>query len=387
MIKIVRIIARLNIGGPAINAVLLTEGLDKDKFITCLVAGKIDPSEGDMSYLAKEKNIDFILINELCRNINIIKDLKAFWKIYKIIKKEKPDIVHTHTAKAGTLGRLAAFLARVPIRVHTFHGHVFDGYFNSIATRVFVGVEKALGRITTRVITVSNSVANDVSMRYNIVPKEKVAVILLGFDLDRFLTADSRKGRLKQELDLANDCFLVGIVGRLVPIKNHKMFFDAIKILVANGIKVKALIVGDGQLRRELESYTEQIKIKNNILFLGWRKDLENIYPDLDVVCLTSLNEGTPVSLIEAMACGKPVVATNVGGVKDVVDEGKSGFLAPPGDVNCFADLLSGLLKNDAKRSAMGVYGRNSVMAKFTKERLVKDTKGLYENLLKERKG
>ena len=386
MIKIVRIIARLNIGGPAINAVLLTEGLDKDKFTTRLVTGKVDLHEGDMSYLAKEKNIDFVLIDELGRNLNIVRDLKAFWKIYKIIKNERPDIVHTHTAKAGALGRLAAFLAGVPIKVHTFHGHVFDGYFNSISTRVFIVIEKVLGMLTTKVITVSNSVANDVSMRYNIVPKEKVAVILLGFDLDRFFTADSRKGHLKQESNLSSDYLLVGMVGRLVPIKNHRMFIDAIKVLITNGMKVKALIVGDGQLRRELENYAEQIEIKNNVLFLGWRKDLENIYPDLDVVCLTSLNEGTPVSLIEAMASGKPVVATDVGGVRDVVNEGKSGFLVPSGDVNRFADSLSELLKNDSMRSTMGVYARKSVMVKFTKERLVKDTEDLYENLLKERK-
>jgi len=388
MIKIVRIIARLNIGGPAINAVLLSEGLNGNGFKTVLVAGSIEKSEGDMSYLAYQRGVSPVVVNELSRSIDPLKDLMALWKIYRIIKTEKPDIVHTHTAKAGTLGRLAAILAGVPVRVHTFHGHVFDGYFNKITARAFIAIERFLGRFTTKIIAVSNSVANDVSIRYNIVPNAKIAVIPLGFDLERFFTSSSNKGRLKKELGLAEDCLLVGIAGRLVPIKNHKMFLDAAKKILATSpysLVTKFIIVGDGELRRELENYATKTGIADKVVFLGWRRDLDYIYADLDVVCLTSLNEGTPVSLIEAMASSKPVVATDVGGVKDIVKNGVNGLLVQSGDVNGFRDAVINLLQDAEKRGEMGDKGKEFVKADYNKDRLIKDTEQLYINLLKEK--
>ena len=387
VIKIVRIIARLNIGGPAINAVLLSEGLNDNGFKTTFVTGSIEKDEGDMSYFAYERGVRPVIVNELSREINVFKDLIALWKIYKIVKKEKPDIVHTHTAKAGALGRIAAILAGVPVRVHTFHGHVFDGYFNNAATRIFIAIERFLGRFTAKIISVSNSVANDVVMRYNIVPKGKVAVIPLGFDLQRFFAIDKYKGNLKKELGLNEDILLVGIVGRLVPIKNHKMFLDAARKILATShysLTTKFIIVGDGELRQELEEYVDKIGIRQHVVFLGWRRDLESIYADLDIVCLTSLNEGTPVSLIEAMACGKPVVATDVGGVKDIVKESINGLLVPSGDVDGFRSAIINILQDNEKRMRMGDNGREFVRANFGKGRLIEDTKRLYENLLKE---
>jgi glycosyltransferase involved in cell wall biosynthesis len=395
-VKIVRIIARLNIGGPAINAVLLSEGLNRDGFKTTLVTGSITEGEGDMSYFAKERAVSPVLINELSRKINLLKDLKALFKIYKIIKKERPDIVHTHTAKAGALGRLAAVLAGVPVRVHTFHGHIFEGYFSVLSTKIFIAIEKFLGRFTTRVIVVSTSVAEDISIRYNIAPKEKIAVIPLGFDLEVFFDIDTYRGRLRKELGLADDVLLVGIVGRLVPIKNHKMFLDAAKSLITCSLPAvaqsdgrpgppvtKFIIVGDGQLRQELEKYIEKIGIKQHVIFLGWRKDLEKIYADLDVVCLTSLNEGTPVSLIEAMASAKPVVATDVGGVRDIVTHGENGLLVSSSDTSGFGKALLEMLEDSQKRMAMGTNGRRFVSENFRDERLIRDMKSMYGELLK----
>jgi len=380
MIKIVRIIARLNIGGPAINVVLLSEGLKDDGFETTLITGRVEESEGDMSYFALEKGINPVIVNELARSISPIKDIKALCKIYRIIRKEQPDIVHTHTAKAGVVGRMAAILAGVPVKVHTFHGHVFEGYFSSLATKVFIAIERFLGRFTDKVVAVSNSVENDVSMRYNIVSKDKVAVIQLGFELEKFFEADKNKGRLRQELGLGSDVLLIGIVGRLVPVKNHKMFLDVVKKVPA-----KFIIVGDGELRQELENYAAELGIRDKVVFLGWRRDLENIYVDLDVVCLTSLNEGTPVSLIEAMASARPVLATDVGGVRDIVKNNENGLLVQSNDVDGFNKALLSMLEDREKRLEMGRYGREFVNENFRKERLIKDTENLYKSLLKEK--
>lgn len=380
MKKVVRIIARLNIGGPAINTVLLSAGLDKFGFKTCLVAGTVGVNEGDMEYFAREHCVKPVIVNDLTREINVLKDLKALWKVYRIIRREKPDIVHTHTAKAGTLGRLAAILAGVPVKVHTFHGHIFDGYFSGLATKVFIAIERFLGRFTDKVVVVSNSVENDVSMRYNIVSKDKVAVIQLGFELEKFFEADKNKGRLRQELGLGSDVLLIGIVGRLVPVKNHKMFLDVVKKVPA-----KFIIVGDGELRQELENYAAELGIRDKVVFLGWRRDLENIYVDLDVVCLTSLNEGTPVSLIEAMASARPVLATGVGGVRDIVKNNENGLLVQSNDVDGFSKALLSMLEDREKRLEMGRYGRKFVNENFRKERLIKDTENLYNSLLKEK--
>jgi len=386
-IKIVRIITRLNIGGPVINAVLLSEGLSRYGFSSCLVAGNIEQGEGDMSYFACERGVKPIIIHELVRSIGLLKDLKALWKIYRIIKREKPDIVHTHTAKAGTLGRIASVLAGVPVRVHTFHGHVFDGYFNKVTAKIFIVIERFLARFTTKIIAVSNSVAEAVWKEYDIAPREKIEVIPLGFDLEKFLAADRYKGVLKKELGLNSDILLAGIVGRLVPIKNHKLFLDAAKTLVTHNLSLttKFVIVGNGELRGDLEEYANKLGIKKDVIFLGWRRDLETIYADLDIVCLTSFNEGTPVSLIEAMASSKPVIATDVGGVKDIVKDGVSGRLVCSGDVNNLGAAILELLEDGNKRLEMGDNGRMFVRENFNKHRLIEDTKNLYEVLLKKR--
>jgi len=336
-----------------------------------------------MSYFADERHVKPVYVGELARSINPFKDLRALWKIYKVIKRERPLIVHTHTAKAGTLGRTAAILAGVPVRVHTFHGHVFDGYFNGLTARVFIFIERFLGRFTTKIVTVSNSVANDVTLKYNIVPKEKIRVIPLGFDLGRFFRSDENAAGLKKELGLPDDSLLVGIVGRLVPVKNHKMFLDMAK--EAGARKTKFIIIGDGELRLELESYAKQIGMERDVIFLGWRRDLENIYAGLDVACLTSLNEGTPVSLIEAMASARPVVSTDVGGVKDIVKDGVNGRLVSSGDTAAFAKAVLDLLNDSGKRAKMGIAGRSFVKINYNKDRLIEDTKNLYEELLKEK--
>ncbi len=393
-IKVLRIIARLNIGGPAIHTVILAEGLDKNRFESLLVCGSTGRGEGDMLYYAHAKNITPIFIPELKRELNFFNDISAFKKIYNIIQIEKPDIIHTHTAKAGTLGRAAGILYNLfhpfsdKVRlVHTFHGHVFEGYFNSACSRFFVLIEKTMAFFTTKIITVSESVKREL-IALRIAKEDKIEIIPLGFDLEPFLGVPFKCGSVLN----------IGIVGRLVPVKNHKLFLDAAARLIADNpeLQLKFKIIGDGELREELERYSAALCIKNNVDFLGWHRDLAGIYASLDIVALTSINEGTPVSLIEAMACARTVVATDVGGVRDLLGGEvaaktmpstelfrvlERGVIVRPGDPVAFSYALGFILQNNAIRKNMEEKARDFVKIKFTRKRLLKDMEKLYGSL------
>jgi glycosyltransferase involved in cell wall biosynthesis len=385
-IKVLRIIARLNIGGPAIHTILLTEGLNKDKFDSLLVSGIVGDGEEDMSYLAEEKGIKPIIIPELGRKISFKNDLIAFWKLYKLIRRESPDIIHTHTAKAGTLGRLAGILYNLVTGywllvtgkqrcklIHTFHGHVLHSYFGKIMTWLFIWIERILARFTDRIIVVNERIKKDL-LGLGIGNPKKIAVIPLGLDLEKLLMISTN----------TNPTPRVGIVGRLVSVKNHRMFLDAIRLFLTqhptSNTQYQFFIVGDGELRDELENYAERLGIRDSVIFTGWQRDLERLYSDLDIITLTSLNEGTPVSLIEAMAAGKVVIATDVGGVKDLLDTTR-GILVKSEDVEGFAQGLSLLLNNEDLRKRIGQSGREFVKNRFTKERLIRDIENLYELL------
>jgi len=394
-IKVLRIIARLNIGGPAIHAILLTQGLDKAHFESLLVCGNIDRNEGDMLYYAAQNNISPVFTPELKRQLSFINDTVAFIKICRIIKTYRPHIIHTHTAKAGTLGRLAGvfynlnhpFSPRRIKLIHTFHGHIFEGYFSRFQSKVFVLIERFLAFFTARIITVSESVKRElVSLR--IARKDKIEVIPLGLEIESFFDIPRRDEAV----------FNVGIIGRLVPIKNHRLFLDAVAKVAADnpGLNLRFKIIGDGELREYLEEYAHKLNINKQVDFLGWQRDLANVYADLDIVALTSLNEGTPVSLIEAMAAGRGVVATDVGGVRDLlgakIDMGikpdanfrilERGIIVKSGDVNGFTEALVYLLDNSKLRKDMGIAGREYVRRNFGKERLIRDVEGLYEEIL-----
>jgi glycosyltransferase involved in cell wall biosynthesis len=381
--KIVRIISRLNIGGPAIHTILLSSSLNKDGYTDILVCGQPSQFEGDMHELAKSNNIKPVMVPTLQRDISICRDIKAFFKLYSIIRKERPDIVHTHTAKAGTLGRLAAVLAGVPVRVHTFHGHVFDGYFNPSRAKVFLLIERFLALFTDRVVTVSSSVRNEIVNKLKIADESKSIVIPLGLDLDKYLRCTAGFGSLRKRFGLGSDAILVGIVGRLVPVKNHKMFLDAaLKVIETMPNRdIKFFIVGDGELNEGLKQYASALGLGGKVIFTGWVDDLAGVYSDLDIVALTSLNEGTPVSLIEAMASGKAVIATDVGGVRDIINDGACGVLARSTDVDDFCSKLKGLIRDKEARIRLGANARKTVASRYARERLVKDVKSLYEGL------
>lgn len=393
-IKVLRIIARLNIGGPAIHTVLLTQGLDNSRFESLLVYGSIGKDEGDMSDYAPRKHIKPIFIPELRRELNFLNDIAALYKIYNIIKREQPDIIHTHTAKAGALGRFAGILyhwfhpfARKQIRlIHTFHGHIFEGYFNKFTTKIFILIERFLALFTDKIITVSESVKNElISLRIS--KEDEIEMIPLGLELENLLGISPREDAVLN----------VGIVGRLVPIKNHRLFLEAAARVIADnpGLRLRFKIIGDGELRKDLEKYAHKLNIQEQVDFLGWQKDLVTVYSKLDIVALTSINEGTPVSLIEAMASGRAVVATDVGGVGDLLgkeievsvkpgDDFKvleRGVIVKPSDSDGFATALNFILQNNTLRKDMGELARNFVKDRFSRERLIKDIENLYNSV------
>ena len=383
-IKVLRIIARLNIGGPAIHTILLTAGLNNERFEPLLVTGVEGRREGNMLDLAAAKGVEPIVIPELRRNPSPKDALIALVKLYRLIRRQRPQIVHTHTTTAGLLGRLAARLAGVPIVLHTFHGHVLRGYFGPLQSKALVWMERLLARITDRIVTVSEGQRRELA-GYGIAPLEKIAVVPLGFELDDLLSCESHRGELRRELGLSDNAKLVGIVARLVPIKNHRLFLRAAKLVAEAVPQARFLVVGDGELREGLEAYARDLGLDGRVIFTGWRRDLSRLYADLDVVALTSINEGTPVSLIEAMAARVPVVATAVGGVPDVVADGETGCLVEAGDAEGLAEAITELLRNPERAKAMGRAGREAVYPRFAAQTLFTNIERLYTELLRQK--
>jgi len=381
-----RIITRLNIGGPAIHAALLQEGLEQEGVQTVLVTGKVGKEEGDMSYLLTGREKTPLILPELRREIHPLYDIVCLWKLFQIMRRERPDIVHTHMAKAGTLGRLAATFAGVPIRIHTFHGHVFQGYFRSFTTQWFLAIERFLAKRSDCLVAVSDHVRQEICHQYRLDSGERVRVIPIGLDLTPFLQLNGKNGLLRKELGLSSEVQLIGIVGRLVPIKNHAFFLRAAEALIQKNKNLHYIIVGGGEEESTLRRLVKEKGLSRFVTFLGWRKDLPTVYSDLDVVVLTSLNEGTPVSLIEAMASGKAVVATRVGGVPDVVQDGMTGYTVPVGDLPSFTEKVEHLLSNPVLRERMGEAGRKWVTDHFSKQKLLQNIRKLYEELLEHKR-
>lgn len=359
-VKILRVIARLNIGGPAVHVINLCAGLDPQRFETTLVCGGVGQNEGDMGYLAAAAGVHPVLMPALQRAIAPLADLAALLQLYKLMRRIRPEIVDTHTFKAGALGRVAAWLAGVPVRVHTFHGHVFQGYGGWLQSALIAWLERGLGRLTTRVFSVSQLVNDDLLAR-RIVPASKLRVFPVVLDLAPFASAALR-GAFRAELGIAAGVALVGNIGRLVPIKNQALFLQIAALLVQRGFGGKFVLVGDGELRAELEQRARLLQLSDRIYFCGWRRDLAGVLADLDVMVNTSLNEGTPVAIIEAMAARVPVVATSVGGVPDLVIHGSTGFLVPAESAEACADAVEVALRTDpvlldrAQRFALETY-------------------------------
>jgi glycosyltransferase involved in cell wall biosynthesis len=391
MVKVLRILNRFNIGGPTHNATFLTKFLEPE-FKTKLIAGKKLESEAGSEFILKNYEIDYDIIDDMSRSINPLKDFRSFIKIRRIIKDFKPDIVHTHASKSGALGRLASISMRVPIIVHTFHGHVFHSYFGYLKTKFYIFLERYLASKSSAIIAISKLQQEELINDFKICSPNKMHVIPLGFDLQKFQSnVDLNRDLFRKEFGLLDDEIAIGIVGRLTPIKNHTFFLKAIQnIQNKTSSKFKVFIIGDGEDKKYIQNLANKFQLKNNlsdqdnplIYFTSWRKDMDVVYAGLDIVALTSLNEGTPVTLIEAQAANKPIVSTNVGGVLDVVLEGITANTCSREDINSFSINLSNLVDNSDLRKEMGSSGYNHVNSLFSYKRLVKDVSTLYKNLL-----
>jgi glycosyltransferase involved in cell wall biosynthesis len=418
--KVLRIIARLNVGGPARHVAWLEAGLRARGVESLLVAGVVPPGEDDMSYFAGRLGVRPHVVPEMSREISP-KDAVTVWKLYRLMLRERPDVVHTHTAKAGTVGRVAGALYRYltpsalagrPRRcrfVHTYHGHIFHSYYGRWKTRLFLAVEQALARLTDRIVVISPQQFEEIHGRFGVGRRRQFRVIPLGLDTRSYDDWAARRALLRREWGAGDAEVLVGIVGRLTEVKNHLLFLEAAALLkrrraheAGAGVpapdgaaRVRFVVVGDGHLRADLEGQARALGLRDDVKFAGLRDDPENFYPALDVVALTSRNEGTPLTLIEAMANARPTVATAVGGVVDLlggVEERElrrshpwqtceRGVQVRPGDAEAFADALAHLVGDEGLRRALGERGREFVEQNYSVERLVSDVLGLYEEL------
>lgn len=384
----VRIIARLNIGGPAIQAITLSQRLLG--YDTTLVRGREAPDEGSMDHLAKELNVRPVLVSTMRRNPGW-RDLPALVALVRVIRRTRPEIVHTHAAKGGALGRAAALIANAgrprPLIVHTYHGHSLTGYFAPRTASVFRRIERLLGRRTDRLIAVSPEVRDEL-VAMGVAPAEKFEVVPLGLDLSPFMIEEAVRDRMRQELraelKIPSEATVVTLIARLVPIKRVDRFLSAAREL-SDLPDVRFLIVGDGELHAQLRESPDARALDRRLTWAGFRRDMPAVCFASDVVVQTSDNEGTPVSLIEAQAAGVPVVSTNVGGTASVVEDPVTGFLVERDDLQGLVAAVRSLCSDPELRARFGRAGQDRARSRFTLERLVTDIDRLYQRELASR--
>jgi glycosyltransferase involved in cell wall biosynthesis len=396
MYRIVRIINRFNLGGPTYNVTYLTRYLAPE-FETLLIGGMKDESEASSEFILQQNGLTPTIVPEMRRSINPANDIVAYKKIKQLIKDFKPHIVHTHAAKSGTLGRLAAFSCNVPITLHTFHGHVFHSYFGGMQTAVYKNIERYLAKRTTALVALSEIQRHELSEVHHIAEASKFHIVPLGFDLAKFWTdKETKRKNFRDKYCIQDDELAIGIVGRLVPIKNHHLFLKAFQqTKAASTSKIKAFIIGDGELKEQLMNYCKELSLSftsrvdlhpsSDVVFTSWIKEVDIANAGLDIVALSSLNEGTPVSLIEAEAAGKPIISTQTGGIENVVIPGETALLSPVGDTQAFAVNLIKLVNNKELRLKLSQKGEDFVKDRFHYSALVKNMSNLYRELLKQR--
>ena len=387
-VRVMRVIARLNIGGPAIQAITLTQRLDSLGYDTTLIRGSESAFEGTMDHLAAEQGVHPIRVAALRRDPGL-HDLVALIALMRIIRRERPQIVHTHAAKAGTLGRIAALLVparRRPALVHTYHGHSLSGYFGSRRQRAYLAIERTLAKRTHRLIAVSAEVRDEL-VALGVASPDRFEVIELGFDLSPFQLADperSRRGvQLRAELGIPDDAYVVTLIARLVAIKRVDRFLQLAGAF-SDRDDVRLVVVGDGDLRDRLRASEDAVRLGSQLVWTGFRHDIPAVCFASDVVVLTSDNEGTPVSLIEAQAAGTPVVSTRVGGVTTVVRDGVTGFVVDKADESAFAQAVSQILDDPPLAARLGRAGAQHAR-RFALDALVERIDHLYRRLLSER--
>lgn len=402
-IKLMRIIARLNVGGPAVHCTTLSSKLSQYGYETVLVTGQPGEAEADFEQVfgISQMNFKLIHLNRLQRMISIFGDFQTLWELIQLMKKERPQIVHTHTAKAGVLGRVAAFVTGVPIVVHTFHGHVLSGYFSKPFSYLIRWIEKILALKTTKIVTLSPNLQHELSCRFKLAPSSKFRVIPLGREISQFWESEKYKGELRKELGIHDqNVFLIGTLGRLVPIKDQRTLLKAFSLIDGKNSHIHLVICGEGNLKEDLKKYTSELGISNRVHFLGWRADLPRIYADLDCFVLSSKNEGTPLSIIESFASGCPVISTRVGGVPDMfhertqsqevssnsneirdLDLKAEGILVQPQNPNALKHAIQIFHENRKLRFDCSVAAKKASHA-YSVDSLAKNVDSLYQELL-----
>lgn len=393
MPRVLTIINRLNLGGPAFHVAILTKHLQKE-FEVKLLAGTKQDSEESSDFIISEMGLTFTPLKEMKRSINPFKDLQVYREIRKIIREFKPDIVHTHAAKAGALGRLAAYHENVPVIIHTFHGHVFHSYFHPLKTKVFLKIERFLARRSSAIIAISDRQKRELAVHYKVCEPEKIHVIPLGFDLSRFQEdTDKKRKEFRDRFLLEDDEIAIGIIGRLVPVKNHSLFItSAANVLKKTKKRVRFFIIGDGESKNDIMyeanrlgidyCYFPKEKKRSDLTFCSWVRNVDMCIAGLDIVALCSYNEGTPVSLIEAQAGGRPIITTNVGGIENVVLKNETALMVSGHNYDDFSDAMLKLIEDDELRKQLGERGWEFVKEKFHYTRLIKEMSTLYHELL-----
>ncbi|MFO8145679.1 MAG: glycosyltransferase [Candidatus Syntrophosphaera sp.] len=379
-IKIVRIITRLSISGSSQHVMEMAAMFNSGRYSTTVVYGNVESYEQDNLYLANDLGLNMINLPRMKREISPVNDILTIWKLWRIMRKIKPDIVHTHTAKAGQVGRLAAWLAGVPIIIHTFHGNNFKGYFGRFFSGVSVNLERLMARLSTCIIAISERQRREL-LAFRIAPVGKIRVIPRGIDLGRIKYGSGDAGKFKQEQGIHRDKKLIGFIGRLTQIKNPYCFINVAARVLKERRDAVFIFAGDGEMTEELRSRVNSLGLRENVIFTGFIKDLRPLYADLDALLLTSFNEGTPVAILESMANSVPVIASRVGGVPDLIEDGVSGSLFDPEDAGGFAKCVLDLLEDPAKYQKMAEAVAETINRDYTLARLRENMEALIQEL------
>jgi glycosyltransferase involved in cell wall biosynthesis len=383
-IRVLRVIARLNMGGPAIHVASLAAGLETRGYHTTLVAGSLARGEDSMAFLAERLGVSVVSVPEIQREISFLHDARSILRLADLMRSERPHILHTHTAKAGAVARAAALLAgaaRPPVVVHTFHGHVLKGYFDPARTSFFRQVERSLARASDVLVAVSPEVRDEL-VSLGVAPRQKFAVIRLGIPLEERLAATENDEDYRRLYGIPPAAFVVGWVGRMTGVKDTGAALEIVRATRERGVDAVLCMVGDGPDREQLEQLAHELGIARSCYFVGYQEDVAGYYRLFDAFVLPSVNEGTPVSAIESLASGTPVVANRVGGVPDVVFDGVDGFLVEPGDIESAAEKLEALARDPGLRKTLGDAGRDRIIGRYAVPRLVDDVDRLYRALL-----
>jgi len=380
-IKILHIITRLDLGGSSTNTIDTVVRLGEKGYDVSLLVGKTNDPNGEIKAELKGEDVKYLFINELCREISPINDWKAFWRIYHLMRREKFTIVHTHSSKAGIVGRWAAKFAGAKIVIHTPHGHIFYGYFNFFITRMYVYIERITSLVTDRIITLTD-IGKQEHVQLKVAHENKFQTIYSGIDLNKFKKGPLVAARVREEFSIKEEDVLLGTVARLDPIKGCEYLVDAMKFILQKYPNTKLILVGDGSERKTLEEKCRSYGIDKNVIFAGQRDDVSDILSALDIFILPSLNEGMGRVILEAMACEIPIVASRTGGIPELIEDSEHGLLVSPKDTESLECAIMFLISDKSRAQRMAKKAKKMVTEKFSVDKMVDDIESLYKVLI-----